>query len=56
MDHRARLERQDPAESEDTQALLVHLVSKVSLELLEKRVERVIQVPRVSVVSQDLLA
>lgn len=37
---RARLERQDPAESEDTQAPLVHLVSKVYLELLERRVER----------------
>lgn len=37
---RAQLERQDPAESEDTQVLLVHLVSKVYLELLVKKVER----------------
>lgn len=56
LDHRAQLERQDPAESEDTQALLVHLVSKVYLELLEKKVERVIQVLRVPVAKQDLPA
>lgn len=37
---RAPLERQDPAESEDTQDLLVHPVSRVSLELLERRAER----------------
>lgn len=55
LDHRDQLERQDPAEREDIQALLVHLVSKVYLELLEKRVERVIQVLRVLVASQDLL-
>lgn len=56
MDHRAQLERQDPAGSEDIQALLVHPVSKVYLELLEKRVERVIQALRVLVARQDLLA
>lgn len=37
---RAQLERQDPAENEDTQVLLVHLVSKVYPELLEKKGER----------------
>lgn len=56
LDHRAQLERQDPAESEDIQAPLVLLVSKVYLDLLEKRVERVIQGVRVLVASQDLLA
>lgn len=56
LDHRDQLERQDQVESEDTLALLVHLVNKVYLELLEKRVERVIQVFRVLAASQDLLA
>lgn len=56
LDHRDQLERQGQVENEDTQAPLVHLVSKVSLELLEKRVERVIQVLRVLVASQDLQA
>lgn len=56
LDHRAQLERQDPAESEDTQALQVHLVSRVSLELLERRVERAIQVLTVIVERQGLLA
>lgn len=56
LDHRALQERQDLAESEDTQAPLVHLVSKVYPEQLEKRVERAIQVLRVQVASQDLLA
>lgn len=56
LDHRAQLERLDPAESEDTQAPLVHQVSKVYLELLEKREERVIQVLRVLVARQDLPA
>lgn len=55
LDRRAQLERQDPVESEDIQAPLVHLVSKVYLELLEKRVERVIQEVRVQVASRDLL-
>lgn len=55
LDHRARLERPDLEESGDTQALLVLLVSKVCLELLGKRVERVIQALRVPVASQDLL-
>lgn len=54
LDHRVQLERQDLVVSEDIQALLVHLVSKVYLDLLEKKVERVIQVPRVMVESQGL--
>lgn len=56
LDHRARLERPDLEESGDTQVLLVLRVSKVCLELLGKRVERVIQALRVLVASQDLLA
>lgn len=56
LDLRDQLERRDPAESEDTLDLLVHLVSKVYLELLERRVERVIQVPRAMVARQDLQA
>lgn len=39
-DHRDQLEVQDPAEREGTLDPLVHLVNKVYLELLEKRVER----------------
>ncbi|KAG7229044.1 hypothetical protein INR49_013163 [Caranx melampygus] len=54
LDLRDQLERQDPAESEDTPDLPVHPVSKVYLELLERRVERVIQVPRDLVARQDL--
>ncbi|CAB1454496.1 unnamed protein product [Pleuronectes platessa] len=53
LDHRDRLVRLDPAASEGTRALLVHLVSKVCLELLGKRVERVIQVLMVLVARQD---
>lgn len=56
LDHRVQLERRDPVESVGIQALLVHLVSKVYLELLEKKVERVIQVARVLVESQGLKA
>lgn len=55
LDHRVQLERSAPVESEDTQAPLVHPVSKVYLELLEKKVERVIQVLRVLAANQDLL-
>lgn len=54
LDRRDQLERRGRVESEDIQAPLVHLVSKVYLELLEKRVERVIQVLRVTVASRDL--
>lgn len=46
LDRRVQPERWDPAASVGTQVLPVHLVSKVYPELLEKRVERVIQVPR----------
>lgn len=56
LDHRDQLEKQDPVESGDTRALLAHLVSRVYLELLEKKVERVIQVPRVLVGRWALLA
>lgn len=47
LDHRVQLERWDPLASAGTPVLPVHPGSKVYLELLEKKVERVIQVPRV---------
>lgn len=56
LDHRDPLERRDQVESEDIQALLVLLVSRVYLDLLEKRVERVIQVLTVSLARQGLPA
>lgn len=55
LDHRVQLERSAPAESEDIQDPLDHLVSKVYLEPLEKRAEREIQVLRVLAENQDLL-
>lgn len=50
-DLRVRPEKLDPVESEDTPDLQGHLESKVCLELLAKKEERVIQVSRVLVAS-----